>query len=210
MKTETADEGSFSALLVDFDGVIRQWPSTDTSIETKHGLDIGSIRSAAFNPELLDPAIRGIINDEKWRTTVADYLQSQQPNSDATSAINEWSAGSGEIDADVLELLSACKSRTEILLLTNATSRLSEDLAVLGLDNWFTKVLNSSDLGIIKPEPEIFKTAIMACDCSIDEIVYIDDSLSNTIAAANAGILTHRYTSLNSCKQFLSDIGLLG
>ena len=200
----------YKAILVDFDGVLRQWPDSDISIESKYGLLPGSIREAAFEPFLLNQAIRGTITDEKWRAQIADNLQKAQPDSDVASAIKEWSAGTGKINAEVLSLLTSCKPNSEILLLTNATSRLSEDLEISGLDNWFSEVLNSSDLGSVKPEPEIFQAAVEACNCKLDEIVYIDDSQPNTQAATNAGIFSHHYTDLNSCKQFLSKIGLPG
>lgn len=98
----------------------------------------------------------------------------------------------------------------KIVLLTNATSRLNEDLEILGLDSWFTDVINSSQTGSIKSEPEIYRTAIRACGCTVEEIVYIDDSQENTLAASQMGILSHHYTGVAECKQYLAKLGLFG
>ena len=196
--------------MVDFDGVLRLWPGSNSEIEKKYGLSSGSIHKVAFQSVVLDQAIRGLITDEQWRQNIIDILQETQPAADVPSAITEWSASHGEIDKNLLALLSACKPIAEILLLTNATSRLDEDLAVLELDNWFSKVINSSEVGSVKPELEIFQTAIQACSCPVSEIVYIDDSLGNITAGAETGLSTHHYTSFDRCKVFLSEIGLPG
>ena len=200
----------YRAILVDFDGVLRRWPDSDSEIKKKYGLGSGSIRKMAFQPVVLDKAIRGLITDEQWRQNITDILQQAHPAMDVPSAITEWSESHGEVNVDLLALLSACKSNTEILLLTNATSRLNQDLAALELDNWFTKIINSSEVGSVKPESEIYKKAIQACSCPVSEIVYIDDSLGNATVGAEAGMLTHHYTNFDSCKLFLSEIGLPG
>jgi len=208
VETAKLQNNKFRAILVDFDGVLRQWPTSDILIEKKYGLPQNSIRLTAFDTELLDQAIRGKIKDEEWRLKIAENLQVSQPDSDAQSAINEWSSYSGEVNAELLGVLASLRSKIKILLVTNATSRLSEDLAILGLDNWFTEVINSSDVGSIKPEQEIYRIAIQACDCSTAEILYIDDSSTNISVARKIGILSHRYTDLEDCKRFLSEIGL--
>lgn len=210
VSNEKRQDSRYKAILVDFDGVLRQWNASDNIIESKYGLTQGSIQNSAFDKELLDQAIRGIITDRRWRSLIAENLQASQPASDAFSAIEEWSSSAGEINAELLSLLSCCKSQTEILLLTNATSRLNEDLAALGLGNWFTGVINSSETGIVKPEPEIYEAAINACNCAVGNIVYIDDSLENTLAASRVGILSHHYAGVAGCKQFLEEIDLLG
>lgn len=202
-------EHMVKAILVDFDGVLRKWPDSDNLIENSYGLIPGSIREAAFRNDLLDPAIRGLITDKQWRVNIVAVLQATQPDSDVESAINEWSASPGEVDEELLSLLSACKLSTEIMLFTNATSRLNNDLAVLGLDNWFSQVLNSSEMGSVKPEPGMYQAAIESCKCSANEIVYIDDSLQNITEANKEGITSHHYTSIEGCKQFLLDVGLL-
>ena len=114
MKKVKSQNGRYKAILVDFDGVLRQWSDTDNAIEDKYGLGFGAIRDVAFQPLLLDQAIRGQITDEQWRQNIADLLQGAYPTLDVPSAISEWSASHGEIDRDLLKLLSACKSNAEI------------------------------------------------------------------------------------------------
>ncbi len=66
----------YEALLVDLDGVNRRWRKThDDAVEAAHGLPPGSLRSAAFAPELVELAITGQISDEAWRSNIAESLE---------------------------------------------------------------------------------------------------------------------------------------
>jgi len=47
-----------------------------------------------------------------------------------------------------------------VVLTTNATSRLTSDLNCLAVTDYFDRVVNSSEIGCIKPEPEYFLHAI--------------------------------------------------
>lgn len=59
----------------------------------------------------------------------------------------------------MLQLVREVRRDHEVALLTNATSRLRQDLAVLGLLAEVDYVLNSSELGVAKPDPQVFREA---------------------------------------------------
>jgi hypothetical protein len=86
------------ALLIDLDGVIRRWPASEADLETRHGLPVGAIRSVAFAPALLQPAITGRVSDESWRAGVAQQLAAAHPRGRAHEAVRAWSAVCGEVD----------------------------------------------------------------------------------------------------------------
>ncbi|MFK8069120.1 MAG: HAD family hydrolase [Gammaproteobacteria bacterium] len=198
-----------NAIFVDLDGVLRHWPTTDSTVELNYNLPLDSIQKIAFEPTLLNLAIRGIITDDDWRSQIVNKLLAEHPTSKAELAITEWSDSPGVIDTKLLNLLSICNSKNGISLVTNATSRLDKDLEALGLIKRFRAVVNSSDVGFIKPEPEIFQYAIQTCTCPANEILFIDDSIENVEAASNAGMMSHRYTGFAECKDYLSKVGML-
>jgi putative hydrolase of the HAD superfamily len=82
----------YKALLIDLDGVIRNWRSSDKSIEGRYGLPIGSMREAAFSPELVEPAISGAISDEEWRARIAEKLGRKFGATRAVDAVAEWTS----------------------------------------------------------------------------------------------------------------------
>ena len=196
------------AILIDLDGVIRRWPANDHALEQRFGLPPDAIRAEAFSRHRLRPAIRGTVSDDEWRRGVADALRERHPGADAIGAVTAWSAGIGTVDARVLELLEACAPVSGRVLLTNATSRLNDDLAAHGLSTRFGAVVNSSEVGAVKPEPAIFEAAIRACGREADEIVYVDDDRGNVASGCAMGLRGHRYENEASLRAFLTRSGM--
>ena len=197
------------ALLIDLDGVLRQWPSNDAAIEISHGLALGSIRTAAFEPSLLAQAITGQISDDAWREKIAEALQVQRGGSELKGAILQWSAQLGKINQEVLAVITSLPIDISLVLVTNATSRLDDDLSALGLNQTFTAVVNSSAIGVVKPNRIIFDAALAEVNCLPNEAVFIDDSPQNVEAALALGIVAHQFVNVEMMKNFLSTTGII-
>lgn len=198
-----------TALLVDFDGVIRRWSSDDAAIEKDCGLPVGAIRRIAFSPELLLPAISGAVTDEAWRQNAASELDRQYPGSSAHDAVVRWSSSPGELEPQVLAVLSCCRPDLRIVLATNATSRLASDLRTLGLSKRFYAVASSCELGAAKPSVAYFEAALRCADVRACDALFVDDSLSNIQAATEVGMLAHHFTGHEAMTAFLRREGVL-
>jgi len=199
----------FEAILVDLDGVIRHWQSSDESIETAFSLPAGSIRKAAFSPEIVDLAITGAIADEEWRERIVEKLRCQSGAEHAREAVALWTEQPGAIDQNVLSLLKGCKSSIKLVLVTNATSRLPRDLQALGLLGFFHAVVNSSQVGAKKPSEKIFRAALVQASTVPERALFIDDTPSNIGAATSLGILSHAFVSHIELSSFLRQAGVL-
>jgi putative hydrolase of the HAD superfamily len=198
------------ALLIDLDGVIRTWRSQDDpEAERGFGLPAGAIRRAAFAPERLLPAITGQVADSIWREQVAAALARHFPGADAAGAVRWWSAMPGEVDRDVLELVAACQQRVCVVLVTNATSRLPDDLRHLGLDTAFDHVINSSAVGAAKPDAAIFAAALAAAGVDAPNALFVDDTPGHVAAARRLGICGYQYTNAARLREVLQGHGLL-
>src|SRR4051812_27939330 len=92
------------ALLVDLDGVIRFFPPLEP-IERETGLTPGALAEAAFAPERLTPALKGLSSDEQWRADIARVLSVNHPASAAHEAVRRWSESSGNVDPLLVSLL---------------------------------------------------------------------------------------------------------
>lgn len=201
---------AISALLIDFDGVLRHWPPDDDAIERESGVPIGAIRIAAFAPARLRPAILGRIDDAAWREAIAADLAARFPEADATRAVHRWSQPPGRIDEDVRTILQAARTHVRIVLVTNATSRLPTDLAVLGLSNLFHGVANSSELGAAKPDAAIFHAALALADAAPHEALFVDDSPHNVAAAVALGIPSRVFEGPATLRAFLASHNVPG
>jgi HAD superfamily hydrolase (TIGR01509 family) len=174
-------------LLCDLDGVVRLWPAhVVATAEDAAGLPRGSIHEAAFAADLLPLAVTGRISDEEWRQEVIARLQAAYPEADARSAVAGWSASPGVINQPVLDLLR--QRRVPVVLITNATTRLPQDLAALGLDAEFDQIINSSVIGVAKPDQGIYAAALQALGLPAEQVLFVDDSPRHVAAAEEAGI----------------------
>jgi putative hydrolase of the HAD superfamily len=177
------------AAFFDLDGVVRRWdPEIMRSAERAAGLPAGSLAAAAFRPALLERAITGVIPDEVWRDQIAADLEARFGPA-AGIAVTQWSEPVGAVNAEVLAIVREVRRSRPVALLSNATSRLRSDLAALDLLTQFDVVVNSSELGLAKPDPRVFVRAaeqMSAC-------WFVDDSLRNARAAAGVGMRAHHF-----------------
>ena len=196
------------ALLVDFDGVLRRWPENDWTIERAHGLPMGAIRAAAFDPALLDRAITGAIDDEVWREQIVVRLLLAHGSADVAAAVAEWSTPVGTLDLRVCEILARCRNRLQLVLVTNATTRLPRDLAALGLGGFFHAIANSSAVGCAKPDAAFFESALSMAGVAAGEALYVDDSPRNVAVAQAMGLRSCVFRGHASMRAFLLSQGV--
>jgi putative hydrolase of the HAD superfamily len=203
-------DGHILALFVDLDGVIRIWdPSNDEHAEQRAQLPAGAIKRAAFAPDLLTQAITGRITDDEWRRRAERRLQSQFPDADVTSAVAAWSASPGKIDAAVLDLVRACRATVPVVLVTNATSRLVQDLECLGIAEEFDHIVNSSSIGCSKPQPQVFCHALGLVGAPPAQALFVDDTEGHVAAATQVGLQGHVHTGHEQLRAVLERYLLL-
>lgn len=179
---------AISTILCDIDGVIRRWEPMEP-IEAAHGAEAGVLARTAFAPELLEAAVTGACTDEQWRERIADRLSETIAPDVAQNLVARWSEPSGTLDADVVAWLDRARAGgRRVFLVTNATTRLDRDLARIGLLEHVDGVVNSSAIGVAKPDPAYYSTALEIADAAPAQCLFIDDLQPNVDAAIAAGI----------------------
>ncbi len=198
-----------SAVVVDVDGVLRRWdPRTTSGAEQAHGLPAGSLAAAAFAEPALTRAVTGAMSDAEWRKDVARRLESGT-GAAATScraAVAQWSEPAGEVDQAVLELLRWQRTEHRVVLLSNATDRLDDDLERLGLTTEVDAVFNSSRLGVAKPDPAVFALVCAQLGLPPRRCAFVDDTAGHVTAATAAGLRAHHFVGVEGLRRFLSDL----
>ena len=199
-----------NAILTDLDGVIRIWsPEIHLKAERATGLPEGAILGIAFSDGLLPLVITGQISDDEWRRRIADLLSKDFPNTNAERAVELWSASPGKVDTEVLEILRACREKAKLVLISNATSRLPSDLRRLGIAGDFDYIINSSEVGSVKPDPKIYFAALDTVGATPEQALFIDDNAGHVAAATRLGIAGHTYAGADGLRQKLNHLGLL-
>ncbi|MFE2553106.1 HAD-IA family hydrolase [Streptomyces sp. NPDC059355] len=185
----------FDAVLCDFDGVPRLWdPDGMTALDRAAGLPEGTLAAAAFRPGLLDAAVTGAISDDHWRAQTASDLAGVCGSADrAAELVEKWSALTGRLDRAVLDLLAGVRGRVPVVLVSNATTRLEDDLVALDLAEAFDAVVNTARLGAAKPDPRVFEAAARLAGADPRRCLFVDDTLGHVSAARAAGMTGHHY-----------------
>lgn len=163
----------------------------------------------AFAPENVIAAVRGEVTDAEWRADVARQLSEKFPDGDVTGAMHTWNSRTGELVPEVLAIVRACKSKLPVALITNATTKLDQDLESLGIADLFDHVINASEIGSIKPEPEIYLHALKLAGVEPHEAFFTDDMAENVEAAEKIGFSGHVFETPEGLRTALARAGVL-
>jgi HAD superfamily hydrolase (TIGR01549 family) len=107
----------------------------------------------------------------------------------ATRATNAWQAHV-RADPTALQVLATLRESKTLALISNFDhpSHAYEVLRETGLDRYFETVVISGEVGVKKPNPEIFRIALRATNLSAEEVVYVGDTQDDVDGAKAAGI----------------------
>lgn len=191
------------AILCDMDGVLRHWESA-RPLEDEFGLPAGSIRACAFADDLVMPAITGACTDEEWRGDIVKRLAANVSRDVAEMVVGRWSEPSGWIDPEMLNLLGSLRERGHtVILVTNATTRLMNDLTKLAIHDRFDGIVNSAVVGVAKPDAAIYHHAVELAGVAPPDCLFIDDLPANVAAASQLGMIGLHFTGMNSVRAIL-------
>lgn len=191
-------------IFIDFDGVLRYWSGTEIAeAEQQLGLAQGCLFDLAFEAELVAQAVTGRLSHREWQQAVQQVLTERYDCEVAERLIAAWKQASFEINHGLLEGIKAIAPNAQRVLVTNATTQLSEDLRAAELLNDLQHVVNSSTIGVTKPAARFFETALSIACSEPQRAVLIDDSAANIEAARAVGIVAHQHTDNESTLGFL-------
>ncbi|WP_441247189.1 HAD-IA family hydrolase [Kitasatospora sp. McL0602] len=188
--TENPRDLPFDAVLCDLDGVIRFFDHREVvRLEQAAGLAPGSTAGAAFAPGVGMPLVLGELTKPQWRSAIADGLAGRVPTPEAGRALAEAFADSPSwADGTAVELLRRARAHVPVLLVTNATRWLEDDLAALGLDDFAADAVNSARVGAAKPDKRIYQLAAERAGAAPDRCLFVDDRAENVAAAVALGM----------------------
>jgi len=194
---------AIACVLFDLDGVIRHWDPADTdAIEERHGLERGSILATAFGPELGPSVVTGQLDYEAWAALVGERLGCPE-------AVAEWGQGRGHVDHDAVAVVDDVRGAgLTVALLSNATTRLEDDLDVLGLATHFHHVFNTARLGVCKPDPAVYQRVLGDLGLPGEQVVFTDDTPGWAEAAAQVGMRGVHFSGVGALRDELRRLGV--
>ena len=123
-----------------------------------------------------------------------------------------WCSFLTQIPVEKLHLLSELKKKYRLLMLSN-TNPLHIQTAVAAefrktgktMQDFFDKCYLSYEMGMVKPDVEIFKALLADAQVKAEECLFLDDGKKNIVTAAALGIQTY-WVKPNENLNFLLDI----
>ncbi|MGH3256922.1 MAG: HAD family hydrolase [Streptosporangiaceae bacterium] len=111
------------------------------------------------------------------------------------------------INPGTIEVLAELKAgRTRLALLSNAGPDYGSYLRRGPLGDFFAACYVSGELGLIKPQPEIYRHVLDDLGVSAAEAVFVDDREVNVRGAQALGITGHLFTGVTALRAFLKSL----
>ncbi len=92
------------------------------------------------------------------------------------------------VDFEMIDFIRDLRPHYTTALLSNAWDDLRESLIEWEIIDAFEHIFISAELGLAKPDQEIYQHVIDNLDCEAHEAVFLDDMLENVEAARQAGL----------------------
>lgn len=141
-----------------------------------------------FETGLLDEAsfrnlIRKLVDSPDWTDEMIDTA---------------WNSLLLDMPIERVELLKTLRSKYRLFLLSNTSSIhitqvnkiLEAATGIKNLDELFDKVYLSYEMGIMKPDPDIYLQVLKEQNIKAEETLFLDDNADNIKSAAKLGINT--------------------
>ncbi|MGW1207293.1 HAD-IA family hydrolase [Streptomyces cyaneofuscatus] len=179
------------AVLCDLDNVIRFYDTAPLAArEREAGLPVGLTMEVAYAPEIDLPLLLGRITPDAWVEAIAAGLVERTGGDmELARALGRALAEAPfRADAEVVALLRRARTHVPVVLVTNATLQLDDDLALLGLTNLADAVVSSAVEQVAKPDPAIYRIAAERAGVPAERCLFVDDRQENVDAAAALGM----------------------
>ena len=194
------------AALFDLDGVLRQFdPGHPARVEAESGLPAGTLHRVAFDAVRIATALDGRVAFDDWRDAVATALEQDHDVADGRTVADRFFAvEAGAVDHEVLALVRGVRRHVRVGLLTNATSRLADELEVLRLGDEVDVVCNSWEMGVAKPDARAFTLAAERLGVTAGDCFFTDDRPENVAAARAVGMSAHHFDGVDGLRNALA------
>lgn len=156
-----------------------------TCLAASLGLTYEAIESLVFDSKSSLQASLGAIDEyQHWQQVVRSL---DLPETEIQRVRTEFFAGD-RIDHDLLDLMRSLRKTLRVGLISNAWSGLREWITRQKFADLFDDMLISAELGFMKPDGRIYRTALERLQVLPAESVFLDDSLKNVTGARQAGM----------------------
>jgi HAD superfamily hydrolase (TIGR01509 family) len=204
-------DDSIENIIFDLGGVILNidYQLTEKAFISLGLQDFSRMYTQAAQTGLFDNYEKGNCSTPYFINALLDFLP---PNTSANKVVAAWNAMILEFPTKNLHLLQRLKSEYRIFLLSNtndihlqavnrALQRVSNEN---NLSGFFEKTYYSFEIGMRKPDAEIFNKVCLENDLEFDKTLFIDDTEKHILGAKEIGLKTHLFAAGTTLDQLFS------
>jgi len=191
---------TLQAVIFDYGGVLRDdgregWSAADRTA----GLPAGALWSAFHDIPEYQLSRQGVIDADAFRAAIRRHLitvAGDEVRADAgLDALDRYLAALPVLDAEMRALVERLRAagRVKLGLLSNAGRGWTERLRARGVADLFDDVVVSADVGLAKPDPEVFRLAARRLAVEPHACLMIDDQPQHLLSAERMGLATHLF-----------------
>ena len=196
---------NIKAIIVDMGGVLLRTEAQEPrrALAARLGLSIEELYTIVFDSEESRRLQLGEVSYEDAWNVVAERFGLDE---EGLAAVQRQMFAADRLDVELVSYLRRARCQVKTALLSNAGSRLRESLRDQGIEDAFDEVIISAEVGMMKPDPEIYRIALERMGVEAHEAVFVDDSPVNVEAASRLGILGIQFTTRESTMQRLDEV----
>jgi len=112
------------------------------------------------------------------------------------------------LNEEVLSLVKKLRENYSVVCLVNAELDVVPLVRKRGVYDYFEHAYISTELGMEKPNPEIYLTVLNDLNCKPWEVIFIDDKEKNVNSARKLGINSILYKNFRQLKKDFKTLGL--
>jgi epoxide hydrolase-like predicted phosphatase len=176
------------AFIFDFGGVLARTEdySPRHAWDDRLGLPTGSVERAVHHSDIWIQAQLGRITPRAYWNGVAELLYMRKEDIDELR--RDYFSGD-RLNYRLVALIRDLREKGyPVALLSNESLQLESRLREYGIHDLFDHILISAQMGMMKPDPTVYRVALHTVQASPHEAVFVDDSLANVRGAQPLGI----------------------
>ena len=173
-------------------------------------LNADEVQQKFIDNQVFEKYEKGLLSSQEVRKLLNNELKFSLSDLEMDKC---WNALLLDIPIERIELIKKLRGKYKLFLLSNTNAiHIDEVNAILykttgieKLDALFDKIYYSFDIGMAKPDVEIYKHVLLENNINASETLFLDDNTDNIEGARLAGINPIPVTTDNSIIQILKD-----
>lgn len=160
------------AIIFDIGGVLLKGRFEEVYKKLAENLGVDSEKLGELQGKYQQEMLNGEISAEKFVNIIKDEFDLK------LDVLKIWKESYLEvmsINEELLELADNLREKYRVAVITNAPKLHAQINKERGLFSHFDPALISCDIGLVKPQKEIFELVLVKLSLKVDECVFIDD-----------------------------------